>query len=126
MNKFCTFLYCKLFEFILPRLPFSDLLQIRGLTFNFGDISVNPFQNGPFWFYLRMGEGKKVPLRKSCHTRPTMMKLARVISYLKETQKTILVTWHTPLSCAGISIFSSEIIKFCCIREYRYRLHFGT
>ena len=27
---------------------------------------------------------------------------------------------------ADISIFSSEISKFCCIKKYRYRLHFDT
>ena len=29
-----------------------------------------------------------------------------------------------PLSSADISIFSTEISKFCYIMEYRYRLHF--
>ena len=32
---------------------------------------------------------------------------------------------HT-LSSANISIFSPEISKFCYIKKYRYRLHFGT
>ena len=32
---------------------------------------------------------------------------------------------HTPNS-ADISIFSPEIGKFCYIKKYRYRLHFGT
>ena len=32
---------------------------------------------------------------------------------------------HTP-SSADISIFSPEISKFCCIKKYRYRLHFDT
>ena len=31
-----------------------------------------------------------------------------------------------PLSSAGISIFSTEISKFCCIKKYRCRLHFDT
>ena len=31
-----------------------------------------------------------------------------------------------PLSSADISVFSSEISKFCYIKKYRYRLHFGT
>ena len=30
-----------------------------------------------------------------------------------------------PLSSADISIFSPEINKFCCIKKYRYRLHFS-
>ena len=32
----------------------------------------------------------------------------------------------TPLSSGEISIFSPEISKFCYIKKYRYRLHFGT
>ena len=31
-----------------------------------------------------------------------------------------------PLSSADISIFSSEIKKFCYIRKYRCRFHFGA
>ena len=31
-----------------------------------------------------------------------------------------------PLSSADISIFSSEISKFCYIKKYRYRLNFST
>ena len=31
-----------------------------------------------------------------------------------------------PLSSTDISIFSPEISKFCYIKKYRYRLHFGT
>ena len=30
------------------------------------------------------------------------------------------------LTPADISIFSQEISKFCCIKKYRYRLHFST
>ena len=31
-----------------------------------------------------------------------------------------------PLSSVDIGIFSPEISKFCCIKKYRYRLHFDT
>ena len=31
-----------------------------------------------------------------------------------------------PLSSADISIFSPEISNFCCIKKYRYRLHFNA
>ena len=31
-----------------------------------------------------------------------------------------------PLSSDDISIFLPEIRKFCCIKKYRYRLHFDT
>ena len=43
--------------------------------------------------------GKKAPLPKICYAYPTMMKLSRVITYLKK------------LRSADISIFSLEIKK---------------
>ena len=64
-------------------------------------------------------------LSKVCHTYPTKMKLGTVIRCLKKTQK-ICESRDTPSICADISIFSSEISKFCYIRKYKYRLHFGT
>ena len=59
-----------------------------------------------------------------CHTYPTIMKLGTIIPYLKKTQKYMNHVTHL-LSSADISIFSSEIGRFCYIRKYRYRLHFG-
>ena len=50
---------------------------------------------------------KMTSLPKICQRYPTMMKL------------------H-PLSSADISILSPEIIKFYCIKKYRYRLHFDA
>ena len=48
--------------------------------FNHG-LMFNPIQDGLFQGCSRMGEGggKKTPLRKICHTYPTMMKLGTVI-----------------------------------------------
>ena len=63
--------------------------------------------------------GKKAPpLHKMCHTYPTKMKLGTVIPYLKKAQKIY--------GSADINIFSSKVSKFCYIRKYKYRLHFGT
>ena len=42
------------------------------------------------------GGDKKVPLPKICHAHPTMMKLGRVIPYLKKSQK-IYELCDTPL-----------------------------
>ena len=42
------------------------------------------------------GGGKKGPFPKICHTYPTMMKLGRVIPYLKKTQR-IYESPNTPL-----------------------------
>ena len=65
------------------------------------------------------------PLLEICHTYPTMMKFGTVISYLKKIQKYTNHVTHA-LSSTDISIFSPEITKFCYIKKYRYRLHFGT
>ena len=55
----------------------------------------------------------------------TMMKLGRVTSYPRKTQKYINhVTHH--LSSVGVSIFSPEISKFYYIKKCRYRLDFDT
>ena len=69
---------------------------------------------------------KKAPLPKICHTYPAIMKLGTVIPYLKKTQKKYMNHVTHSLSPADISIFSSKISKFCYIRKYSYRLHFGT
>ena len=61
-----------------------------------------------------------VPLSKLCHRNPTKVKLVTVISYVRKTEK------RHPLSSSGICIFSLEISKFSYIRQYKYRLHFGT
>ena len=65
---------------------------------------------------------KRPPLPKICPTYPAMMKLGTVISYPKKIQKYMNHVAQL-LSSAGISIFSSEISKFCYIKKYRYRLH---
>ena len=73
-----------------------------------------------------MGEGaKRTPFLKICHAYPTMIKLGTVIPYLKRSKKHINHVIH-PLSSADFGIFSPEIIKFCNIKKYRYRLNFDT
>ena len=66
-----------------------------------------------------------LPLPKICHTYATMIKLVTVIPYLKKIKKYMNHVTHT-LSSAETSIFSPEISKFCYVKKYRYRLHFGT
>ena len=87
--------------FLLKGLPFCGYSQIWG----------------------RVG-AKSTPSLKSI-THPTMMKLGTVIAYLKTTQK-IYESRDTPLSSADISIFLSEISKFCHIRKHICKLYFGT
>ena len=70
------------------------------------------------------GGAKRQPIPKICHTYPTMMKLGTVIPYLKKIQEYMNHVAH-PLSSIDISIFSQETSKFCYIKIYRYRLHFG-
>ena len=72
-----------------------------------------------------MGEPKRLPLPKICHTYPTIMEFGTAIPYLKKIQKYINHVTH-PLSSADISSFSLEISKFCYIKKYMYRLHFDT
>ena len=74
----------------------------------------------------RRGGGKKTPpLPIISYAYPTMMKVGTVIPYLKKIQK-IYKSLDTPLSSADISIFSPEINNTCCIKKYRYRLHFNA
>ena len=47
---------------------------------------LTPFRMGIFGAAHRWG-GKKLPLLKTCHTYPTMMKLGTIIPYLKKIQK---------------------------------------
>ena len=76
-------------------------------------------------FGLLMDGGEKRPLPKICHINPKKMKLGTVMPHLKKNQK-ISESRAYLLSSADTSIFSSQISKFCYIRQYKYRLHFGT
>ena len=69
---------------------------------------------------------QKCALLKICHTYPTMVKLGTVIPDLKKDKKKYMNHVTHFWSSAKISIFSSEINKFCSIKKYRYRLHFDT
>ena len=60
-----------------------------------------------------------------CQTSGTIMKLGTVIPYLKNMKEIMNHVTH-PLCSANISIFSLEIIKFCYIMKYRYKLHFDA
>ena len=89
-----------------------------------------PIQDGHFQSCWRMGD-QTGPLPKICHTNPTIMNIGTVIPYLKKIQKICKsrdIIWKhmNPLSSADISIDSLEISKFCYIKKYRHRLHFGT
>ena len=70
----------------------------------------------------RGGVVKRPPFPKICHTYPTMMKLGKIIPYLKKIKKYMNHVTHL-LTYADISIFSPEINKFSYIKKYRYRLH---
>ena len=72
----------------------------------------------------RGGVGQKGhPYPKICHTYPTIMKLGTILSCLKKIQKK--PPMKHPMSFGDISIFSPEIINFCYIKKYKYRLHFN-
>ena len=107
--------------YLLSLISFTNIFHCRRMNID----SFNPIQDGLFWSCSRIGGGKKVPLPKICHTYPTIMILGTVVPYLKEDKRNIWMTWHTPAFCWN-QHFSLEIGKFCYIKKYRYRLHFGT
>ena len=59
-----------------------------------------------------MGEDKKAPLPKICHTYPTMIKLATVIPYLKKIQK-----MYESRDTSFEFFFLPETSKFCLSRN---------
>ena len=72
--------------------------------------NINPIQDGHFGAAHGWGgEAKRHPFPKICHT----------------SKKYMNHVTHTLIS-ADISIFSLEINKFCYVKKYRYRSHFGT
>ena len=91
-----------------------------------------PIQDGLFGGCSRMGgqSKKKPPLPKICRTYPTMMKLDKIIPYLKKISKTNIyiyiyhVTHH--FSSADMSIFSQEISNFCYIKKHWRRFRFNS
>ena len=79
--------------------------------------------SGPLTFG---GGSKKAPLSlKSAIHILQWWKLAHLYLTQRRSKKYMNHVTH-PLSSAGISIFSPEISKFCYIKKYRHRLHFGT
>ena len=64
-------------------------------------------------------------LPKICYTCPTMMKLGTFIPYLKKIRKYMNHMTH-PLCSAGISSFTPEVSKFCCIKKCRNILYFDA
>ena len=93
---------------------------------------IKPIQEGLFEGCSRMGgqSKKKPPLPKISRTYPTMMKLDKVISYLKKISKKNIyiyiyhVTHH--FSSADLSIFSQEISNFCYIKKRWRRFRFNS
>ena len=57
---------------------------------------------------------------------PTMMKLSKVVPYLKKIQKKNKSQVTHCLNSPDISIFLPKISKLCCVKKYRYRLPFDT
>ena len=84
----------------------------------------NPIEDGLFRCCSRIGGIFDSSLPKIFHTYPTMMKLELYLTQGRP-KKYVNHVAHL-LSSAGISIFSSEISKFCYINKYRYRLDFDT
>ena len=68
------------------------------------------------------GDQKGLPSLKSVPHILQWWNLAQLYLTQRRSKKYMNHVTH-PLSSADISIFSSEISKFCYIKKYRYRLH---
>ena len=88
----------------------------------------NPIQDGLFRGCSRMVRGQKAP------PPPSPWNLSQIfyndenrhnIPYLKKI-KNIYESCDTPLEFCWHQHFFPEISKFCCIKNYRHRLHFDT
>ena len=69
--------------------------------------------------------GKMAPSLKSVTHMLQWWNLALLYLTKRRSKKYMNHVTHS-LSAADITIFSPEIIKFCYIKKYRYRLHFDT
>ena len=121
---------CKKLFVLLQRnlFCFINLLTRRKSKTNlcfFFSATVNPIKDRLFRDFSRLREPKKPPFSKICHTYPTIMKAGTVIHYLRKIQKTYK-SFDIPWSSVDIRNFSPEIENFCCVKKYKYRLHFNT
>ena len=89
-------------------------------------LTLTMFRMGFFGAAHGWGWGQKGPLSlKSVTHILQWWNLAQLYLTQRRSKKYMNHVTH-PLSSADISIFSPEISKFCYIKKYRYRLHFGT
>ena len=85
-----------------------------------------PYSGWAFFGLLKDGWGQKRPLSlKSVTHILQWWNLAQLYHTQRRSKKFMNHVRH-PLNSAGISIFSSEIRKFCYIKKQRYRLHLST
>ena len=86
---------------------------------------LQPIQDGPFLGCSWKRGNKLHPISKTCHIYPTIMRLGTVLPYLKKIQK-IHKSCDIPLEFCWHLHFSPEVINFCYIKKYRWRLEFNT
>ena len=118
LKKFTTMMALNSSEYYVKKFKKKVILQ----NVNYRDF--NPIEDGLFRCCSRIGGIFGSSLPKIFHTYPTMMKLELYLTQGRP-KKYVNHVAHL-LSSAGISIFSSEISKFCYINKYRYRLDFDT
>ena len=104
--------------------PSVSCLHISSLKFHCPQLLKNPPQVTLLvwtllvWNFGAAYEDKKPfplsPLFKLCYTYPTMMKIETAVPYMKRSEKYKNQVKH-PLISADISIFPSEISRFCYI-----------
>ena len=102
--------------YIVPILSFYILRFI--LLFLEELYHFNPIQDGHFQGCSRMG----CSLKSVTHILQWWNFAHLHLTYRRSKKYINHVIYF--LSSADISIFSPEISKFCCIKKYRYRLHF--
>ena len=88
-------------------------------------VTLTLFRMGLFGTAHGWGDKKASPSLKSVTHILQRWNLEQIYLTYRRPQKYMNHLTH-PLSSADISIFSSEIRKFCNIRKYKYRLNFGT
>ena len=115
-EKKCLYLHNPLSFKIVNKASSKFDLKIKG------GLCINPIQNGPFRGYSLTGGG-------GGKNAPSPWNLSHISykdeTYLKKTQK-IDESHDTTLEFCWHQHFSSEIIKSCYIRKYKYRLYFDT
>ena len=113
-------------QFVASSLLFGIFLMKNLVEFSlasFGTLTL--FRMGFFGGCSRMGGCKKATLPKICPTFSAMMKLGKIIPFLKKIPKIYELRDTSHESCWHQQFFTRNQ-KFYYIKKYMYRLRFDT